>query len=57
MATSLLGHPGNNPYCHHRALEHAREGKRECVVRKEPAPGTPFDHGRWDIVVEANPGG
>jgi radical SAM protein with 4Fe4S-binding SPASM domain len=53
MATSLSGHPGNNPYCHHRAIELAREGKRERVVPREAAPGTPFDHGRWEIVVES----
>ena len=30
-----LGKPGNNPYCHHRALEMARAGKRERVVQVE----------------------
>lgn len=48
----LLGKPGNNPYCHHRALELLREGKRERVVRVEAAPGEPFDNGRFEIVVE-----
>lgn len=48
----LLGKPGNNPYCHHRALEMQREGKRERVVKVEEAPGLPFDHGRFEIVVE-----
>jgi radical SAM protein with 4Fe4S-binding SPASM domain len=52
MATALFGLPGNNPYCHHRALELARVGKRERVVRAEPAPGHPFDHGRWELVLE-----
>ncbi|MEZ4405432.1 MAG: radical SAM protein [Polyangiales bacterium] len=46
------GRVGNNPFCHHRALELLREGKRERVVRVEAAPGEPFDHGRFDIVVE-----
>ena len=49
---SLLGKPGNNPMCHHRALELAREGKRERVVQKQRAPGVPFDMGRFDLVVE-----
>ena len=48
----LFGRPGNNPYCHHRALEMQRLGKRECVVPVEAAPGKPFDHGQFDIVVE-----
>ncbi|MEZ4405427.1 MAG: radical SAM protein [Polyangiales bacterium] len=48
----FFARPGNNPFCHHRALELLREGKRERVVRVEAAPGEPFDHGRFDIVVE-----
>ena len=47
-----FGKPGNNPWCHHRALEFAREGKRERVVQKSLAPGDPFDHGIFEIVVE-----
>ncbi len=43
---------GNNPYCHHRAIEHDARGLRERVVRVEAAPGAPFDHGRFEIVVE-----
>lgn len=52
MAHSLFGKPGNNPYCHHRALEMDRDGKRERVVLKQAAPGRPFDRGTWDLVVE-----
>ena len=48
----LFGKPGNNPYCHHRALELARVGKRERLVRVVAAPGEPFDHGRFELVVE-----
>lgn len=48
----FFGRPGNNPFCHHRALELLREGKRERVVRVEAPPGEPFDHGRFDIIVE-----
>jgi radical SAM protein with 4Fe4S-binding SPASM domain len=48
----LFGRPGNNPYCHHRALELLREGKRERIVADVAAPGEPFDHGTFSIVVE-----
>jgi radical SAM protein with 4Fe4S-binding SPASM domain len=48
----LFGKPGNNPYCHHRALEMQRAGKRERVVLRQPAPGTPFDHAHFDLVEE-----
>jgi radical SAM protein with 4Fe4S-binding SPASM domain len=47
-----LGRPGNNPYCHHRALELRERGLRERLVQVEEAPGEPFDHGRFDLVVE-----
>ncbi len=48
----LFGKPGNNPFCHHRALELLREGKRERIVQTAPAEGKPFDHGRFEIVLE-----
>jgi radical SAM protein with 4Fe4S-binding SPASM domain len=51
----LFGKPGNNPFCHHRALELLREGKRERLVRTELAGGVPFDYGRYAIVEEAWP--
>jgi radical SAM protein with 4Fe4S-binding SPASM domain len=51
----LFGKPGNNPYCHHRALEMKRAGKRERVVRVEEAPGLPFDQGKFDLVEEEWP--
>ena len=44
-AFSLFGKPGNNPLCHHRALEMHRHGLRERLVQVAPAPGAPFDHG------------
>ena len=52
---SLLGKPGNNPLCHHRALEHARSKKRERLVRVAEAPGRPFDQGLFELVVEDVP--
>ncbi len=52
MASTLLGKPGNNPYCHHRAIELQFVGKRERVRRVSPPSGEPFDHAKWEIVVE-----
>ncbi|HXT98683.1 MAG TPA: radical SAM protein [Polyangia bacterium] len=49
---SLFGKPGNNPLCHHRALEMRRQGKRERLVQVEAPPGAPFDHGKFEIIVE-----
>lgn len=51
-AEALLGKPGNNPMCHHRALEMQRMGKRERLVQIERAPGLPFDQGKFELVVE-----
>ena len=51
-AESLLGRPGNNPMCHHRALEFEKQGKRERLVQVEQASGIPFDMGRFEIIVE-----
>ncbi|MBI4817092.1 MAG: radical SAM protein [Deltaproteobacteria bacterium] len=51
----LLGRPGNNPYCIHRATEHERLGVRERLERLAHAPGTPFDHGAFGLVVEPLP--
>lgn len=51
----LFGRAGNNPYCHHRALEMQRQGKRERVRQVALAPGFPFDHSRFEIVVEDDP--
>ncbi len=48
----LFGRPGNNPYCHHRALELQRNGLRERLVLKTLPPGRPFDHGVFELVVE-----
>lgn len=47
--------PGNNPYCHHRALEMQRQGKRERLRQVAMAAGTPFDYSEFEIVVEDDP--
>lgn len=51
-AHSLLGRKGNNPYCHHRAIELARRGLRERIDPAEKAPGHSFDHGRFNLIQE-----
>ena len=51
-AEPLLGRPGNNPFCHHRALEMDRMGQRERIELVAAAPGVPFDHGLYRIVRE-----
>jgi radical SAM protein with 4Fe4S-binding SPASM domain len=51
-AHSLFDRPGNNPYCHYRARAFAAQGKRERLVLRQAAPGTPFDNGHFEIVEE-----
>jgi radical SAM protein with 4Fe4S-binding SPASM domain len=51
-AHALFGRRGNNPYCHHRALDLLRRGRRERLVQMVPPVGAPFDHGRFEIVEE-----
>lgn len=43
---------GNNPYCHHRAITQAHQGKRERLVLKVPAQGLPFDNGEFQLLEE-----
>ncbi len=52
-AHAIFGRPGNNPLCHFRAREMKKQGKRERLVPREPAPGRPFDNGLWEVVEEA----
>lgn len=53
---SLLGRPGNNPYCHYRALELDRDGLRERVVKVADAPDASFAVGEFALVTEPVPG-
>ena len=53
--STLLGRKGNNPYCHHRALEMLRHGKRERLRLVEAAEGGIRDKGRFEIDVEDAP--
>jgi radical SAM protein with 4Fe4S-binding SPASM domain len=52
VSQSFLGRPGNNPYCHHRALELERRGLRERVELVAAPPGEPFDLGEFALLVE-----
>jgi radical SAM protein with 4Fe4S-binding SPASM domain len=51
----FFGRPGNNPYCHHRALEMQRRGKRERLEQTRLAAGVPFDYSHFELVVEDDP--
>jgi radical SAM protein with 4Fe4S-binding SPASM domain len=51
------GRPGNNPYCHHRALTLLQNGARERLVRRSAPPGRPFDLAAFDLVEECWPTG
>jgi radical SAM protein with 4Fe4S-binding SPASM domain len=51
-AHSVFGRPGNNPYCHYRARTLAKQGLRERLVPADAAPGAPFDHGLFTLVIE-----
>lgn len=52
---ALMGRAGNNPMCHHRALEMDARGLRERLVKVKDAPGRSFDHGEFEIIVEPAP--
>ena len=52
---SLLGRPGNNPYCHFRVLELMRAGLRERIIKKRDAPPTSFGVGEFELVTERMP--
>jgi radical SAM protein with 4Fe4S-binding SPASM domain len=52
VSEPLLGRPGNNPMCHHRALEMDRIGLRERVEFVRSSAGEPFDNGLFRIIRE-----
>lgn len=52
----LIGERGDNPFCHHRALQLHERGERERIVRKAAAPNVPFDYNLYEIVREPLPG-
>ncbi len=49
---SLLGVPGNNPYCHYRALELDKLGLRERVRKIRGAAKASFAIGEFEIITE-----
>nr|WKF60219.1 Putative mycofactocin radical SAM maturase MftC [Paraburkholderia busanensis] len=49
---SLLGKPGNNPYCHYRVIELQKQGLRERIAKVEEAGPASFAAGRFDLVTE-----
>jgi radical SAM protein with 4Fe4S-binding SPASM domain len=51
----LLGRPGNNPFCHHRALELERQGLRERIEPIAAADPASFGFGAHRLVTEAIP--
>ncbi len=52
-AEPLMGRPGNNPFCHHRAQQMQAMGMRERIELVRKGPGVPFDHGLYRIVRES----
>lgn len=54
-ASALLGKRGNNPYCHHRALELLAAGKRERLELVRAAAGLIRDRARFELHVEDAP--
>jgi len=51
-AEPLLGRPGNNPFCHHRALMMDRQGLRERIEQVRGASGGGFDNGLFRVIRE-----
>ncbi|MEX1366526.1 MAG: radical SAM protein [Nannocystaceae bacterium] len=51
-AEPLLGRPGNNPFCHHRAQMLEARGQRERIELQRKGSGEPFDHGLYRLIRE-----
>jgi radical SAM protein with 4Fe4S-binding SPASM domain len=54
-ADALFGRSGNNPFCHYRALQLAKEGKRERIRKVKDAPDIPFATGLFELIEEDMP--
>jgi radical SAM protein with 4Fe4S-binding SPASM domain len=54
-SNTILGRYGNNPYCHHRALELLTRGERERLVRVKAAPGKNRDCALFELTTEPAP--
>ncbi len=51
-AHALFGRRGNNPFCHHRALQLLQRGRRERVRMIDAGTRAPFEHGRFELIEE-----
>jgi Y-X(10)_GDL-associated radical SAM protein len=49
---SLLGRPGNNPYCHYRAMALDKQGLRERIVKIREAAPASFAVGEFELITE-----
>lgn len=54
-AATLMGRRGNNPYCHHRALELIARGRRERLLQVAPAAGLVRDRAQFVLQEEEAP--
>ena len=54
---SLLGRPGNNPYCHYRVLELEKQGLRERIVKVRDAAQASFAVGEFELITERTDNG
>ncbi len=54
-AATVLGKRGNNPYCHHRAIELLAQGKRERLVQVRRASGHIRDTALFELQLEDAP--
>ncbi len=52
VSEPVLGRPGNNPFCHHRALEMDRQGLRERIEFVRKAPEIAFGTALFRVVRE-----
>jgi len=52
VSEPVLGRPGNNPFCHHRALEMDRQGLRERIEFVSKAPDVAFGTALFRVVRE-----
>lgn len=54
-SNTIMGRYGNNPYCHHRALEYLEQGQRERLLRVREAPGKNRDCALFETKLEPAP--
>jgi Y-X(10)_GDL-associated radical SAM protein len=52
---SLLGRPGNNPFCHYRVLQLEKQGLRERIVKRREASPEAFGVGEFELIEELIP--